>query len=415
MASSAHNKLKIFNDPVYGFVNVPDEGIFDLIETPWFQRLRHIKQLGMTHLVYPGALHTRFHHAMGAMYLMGQAVEILRFKGHDLSDQDARALTQTIILHDIGHGPFSHALEHTLVEGLTHEDLTLLIMERLNQSGVHNLDEAIRIFQNTHPHTYLHQLVSGQIDMDRLDYLNRDSFFTGVSEGVVSWDRIIKMLNIKNGQVVIDEKGIYSIEKFIIARRLMYWQVYLHKTVLAAENMLTSLLRRARQLARAGEKLPASQALLRLLNGNHQKSDFRKDPTLLDDFLLLDDHDLHCAIKAWIDHSDPILSRLAKGIVFRRLFRIEISKSPFSDDYIHGIKQCVIRQFDLPHSQDAAYLVVGGLTTNNAYDPGSRGIQILSREGTLTELSQASDQLNISLLSHPVEKYYLCYPKELKL
>lgn len=407
------NKLKIFNDPVYGFINVPDASIFDLIETPFFQRLRNIKQLGLTHLVYPGALHTRFHHAMGAMYLMGQAIEILRFKGHEISPDEALSVTQAILLHDIGHGPFSHAFEKTLLNDLSHEDLTAIFMHRLNETMPYPLDEAISIFKNTHHKKHLHQLVSGQLDMDRLDYLNRDSFFTGVSEGVVSWDRIIKMLNISGQELVIDEKGIYSIEKFIIARRLMYWQVYLHKTVITAENMFARILKRARELSLAGKTLFATPPLQRFLKQAYTKSDFHADKTLLDDFALLDDHDIYSAIKTWATHDDPILSRLSNYLITRKLLKIEIQKEPFDSAFIEQLKKAVSKLYKLSNPADADYFVYIGITKNNAYDPGAGGILILSRDGTLTDIANASDQLNINMLTKPVKKYYLCYPKGL--
>lgn len=413
MATKTNNKLKIFNDPVYGFINVPDHSIFDIIETHFFQRLRNIKQLGLTHLVYPGALHTRFHHAMGAMYLMGQAVELLRFKGHNISDSEAIAVTQAILMHDIGHGPFSHALEKTIVRDLSHEDLGVMIMHKINTIVPHSLDEAISIFKNSHPKKPLHQLVSGQLDLDRLDYLNRDSFYTGVSEGVISYDRIIKMLNIINEKIVIDEKGIYSIEKFIIARRLMYWQVYLHKTVITAENMLVSALDRARRLALDGKKLFATPPLKRFLYNEYTKNDFYSDASLLEDFALLDDYDIFSAIKVWANDSDFILSKLAGGLVNRRLFKIELQKEAFSDDYLQSIKQAVCKRYGFQYPDDVKHFVIQGVTRNNAYDPGAGGILILSRNGALTDIASASDQLNINMLSHPVEKHYLCYPKDI--
>ena len=411
MKTTSTNKLKIFNDPVYGFINVPDESIFDLIETSWFQRLRNIKQLGLTHLVYPGALHTRFHHAMGAMYLTTQAIEILRFKGHEITEQEALSLTQAILLHDIGHGPFSHALENVLVHDLNHEELSELFMLQLNKQSGHNLQGAIDIFKNIHPKKALHQLVAGQLDMDRLDYLNRDSFYTGVSEGVVSWDRIIKMLNISGDQLVIDEKGIYSIEKFIISRRLMYWQVYLHKTVIAAEKLLNSILKRARDLSLAGEQLFATPALGRFLKNKYTSNDFRKDHSLLEDFALIDDYDLHASIKVWATHSDPVLKQLCSNLVNRHLFKIEIQKMPFTTEYIEEIRFRT-RKLCKISDDETDYFVIGGITRNNAYDPVIGNIMILSRDGTLTDIAKASDHLNISVLSHPVEKFFLCYPKK---
>ncbi len=410
MKTQATNKLKIFNDPVYGFIHVPYESIFDLIETPYFQRLRNIKQLGLTHLVYPGALHTRFHHAMGAMYLTVQAIEILRFKGHNISEHEAHSLIQAVLLHDLGHGPFSHALENVLVQDLNHEELTLLFMQELNSNG-HKLDTAIKIFKNEYTKKALHQLVMGQLDMDRLDYLNRDSFFTGVSEGVVSWDRIIKMLNISNEQLVIDEKGIYSIEKFIIARRLMYWQVYLHKTVIAAEKLLSSIVLRARELSQSGETLFATPALQRFLKKNYSKNDFLKDPSLLQDFAQIDDYDLFASFKVWISHPDPVLGVLCSGLVNRNLFKIEIQKMPFTTEYVHEIRHRTRQLYNIT-DDETQYFVVSGITRNSAYDPVIGNIMILSRDGTLTDVATASDHLNISVLSHPVEKFFLCYPKK---
>lgn len=411
MKTSSTNKLKIFNDPVYGFIHVPDESIFDLIETPYFQRLRNIKQLGMTHLVYPGALHTRFHHSMGAMYLATQAIEILRFKGHEVNEQDALSLIQAILLHDLGHGPFSHALENVLIADMNHEDLTGLFMQHLNKESAHSLKGALDIFHNTHPKKALHQLVAGQLDMDRLDYLNRDSFYTGVSEGVVSWDRIIKMLNISDDQLVIDEKGIYSIEKFIVARRLMYWQVYLHKTVISAEKLLNSIVRRAQYLAIAGEPLFASPALDRFLRKKYYRKDLLVDQSLLEDYALIDDHDLQAAIKVWVNHTDRVLSLLCSNLVNRHLFRIEIQKMPFTAEYLEEIRfrtrsLCGISE------EDTEYFVISGITRNSAYDPVIGNIMVLSRDGTLTDIAQASDHLNISVLSQPVEKFFVCYPKK---
>ncbi len=410
MSDKTVNKLKIFNDPVYGFINVPNEAVFDLIENPFFQRLRHIKQLGLTHLVYPGALHTRLHHAMGAMYLTTQALEILRFKGHEISEEEALGVTQAILLHDIGHGPFSHALENALVHQMNHEDLSEMFMYRLKDQNHEGMDTAISIFKNNYPKKFLHQLVAGQLDMDRLDYLNRDSFFTGVSEGVISWDRIIKMLNIVKDQLVIDEKGIYSIEKFIIARRLMYWQGYLHKTVIAAETLLTSILKRAKVLALAGEDLFSTPPLKRLLRKKYYKADFEKDPTLLEDFSLLDDYDVYASIKVWAEHKDQVLIRLCKNLTNRTLFRIEMQRTPFPEEYIENIRVHTSRLFDISHAE-TDYFVIHGSTRNNAYDPAVGSIRILSRTGDLTDIASASDQLNISVLSHTVEKYFLCYPK----
>lgn len=405
------NKLKILNDPVYGFINIPDTSIFDLTEHFYFQRLRYIKQLGLTHLVYPGALHTRFHHALGAVYLSLQAIDMLRFKGHDITEQEALALNQAILLHDIGHGPFSHALEGVLIEDAGHEKLSLLFMQRLNEQFDGALTVAIQIFQNTYPKKFLHQLVSGQLDMDRLDYLNRDSFFTGVSEGVISWDRIIKMLNVVDDNLVIDEKGIYSIEKFIIARRLMYWQVYLHKTVIAAEALLTAILKRAKHLALDGAVLFASPALHKFLYRQYSLKDLQQDPGLLEEFALLDDYDVFAAIKVWVNHGDRVLSILCRKLIHRQLLKIQIQKPMFSQDFLEEIRQLVMKAYNISHPE-SNYFVISGITRNNAYDPVIGNIWIQSRDGSLTDLAKASDQLNISVLSRPVEKNYLCYPKQ---
>ncbi len=413
MSIPANKKLKIFNDPVYGFIGIPDDSVMEIIETPFFQRLRMIKQLGLSHLVYPGALHTRFQHAMGSMYLMQLAIEILRSKGHEISTGEALAVTHAILLHDIGHGPFSHALENALVYDLDHEDLTLLFMEYLAEKKKFPLELAISIFRNEYEKKFLHQLVSGQLDMDRLDYLHRDSFFTGVSEGVISWDRIIKMLNVSGDKLVIDEKGIYSIEKFIIARRLMYWQVYLHKTVIAAENTLHSILKRAKLLALSGEQLFATPPLRHFLYNKYNKSDFAKNPGLLEEFARLDDYDIFSAIKTWTRHPDRILAYLCQSVVNRKLPRIKLQKAAFSEEEINMVKKMVNGKYGIEDDRDIEFFVCHGTTRNHAYDPGAANIMILSRDGSLSDLAEASDQLNISALSRPVEKYFISYPKEL--
>src|ERR1035437_1347350 len=327
------NKRKIINDPIYGFVTLPDDFIYELINHPYFQRLRRIKQLGLTNLVYPGALHTRFHHAIGAMYLMMEAVKELQSKQIEITKEEAQAANIAILLHDIGHGPFSHALEHAIVQGVNHEVLSSLLMQQLNKQYKGKLSLAIKIFNNQYKKKFLHQLVSSQLDMDRLDYLRRDSFFTGVSEGVISSDRIIKMLYVKNDELAVEEKGIYSIEKFIIARRLMYWQVYLHKTVVAAENMLVNILKRAKELSNKGEDLFATPALSVFLKNNYGKKDFLSNTKLLDTFALLDDYDIFSSIKVWMKHPDKILSTLCKYLVERKLFRIEMKKEKIDVSY----------------------------------------------------------------------------------
>ncbi len=417
--NSFSNKLKIFNDPIYGFVSLPYEIIYDLIDHPYFQRLRRIKQLGLTNLVYPGALHTRFHHAMGAMHLMGQAIDVIRSKGHEITEEEAKGVTIAILLHDIGHGPFSHALEHSIVNNVTHEDISELFMSRLNEEFKGKLTLAISIFQNKYKKKFLHQLVSSQLDMDRLDYLNRDSFFTGVSEGVVSSDRIIKMLNVVNDQLAIEAKGIYSIEKFIIARRLMYWQVYLHKTVLSAESLLVNILKRAKELAeksadQTGGKadLFCTPALHTFLYNKFSANDFSKNAKLLDTFSKLDDYDIMTSIKVWTNHSDVVLSSLCKQLVDRKLFKVELQNLPFKEDKIKAIKQDIKKRLKL-NEKEVNYFVFTGVVTNDAYRADKIRINILFKDGSVSDIADASDQLSIDVLSKTVRKHYLCYPKQL--
>ena len=407
---SFYNKRKIFNDPIYGFVSLPYEIIFDLIEHPFFQRLRRIKQLGLTNLVYPGALHTRFHHAMGAMHLMGQAIEEIRSKGHEITEDEAKAVTIAILLHDIGHGPFSHALEHSIVNNVTHEDLSQLFMGRLNEQFNGELTLAIKIFQNKYRKKFLHQLVSSQLDMDRLDYLKRDSFFTGVSEGVISSDRIIKMLNVANDQLAVEAKGIYSIEKFLIARRLMYWQVYLHKTVLSAENLLVNILKRAKELAQKKVDLFCTPALKIFLYKQYSKKDFKADQKLLDAFAILDDYDIMTAIKVWTSHKDPVLSMLCTQLVNRKLLKVEMQNQPFKEAKINQIKNDIKKRYKVS-DKDVNYFVFSGIVANDTYRGDEIGINIVSKDGTTADITKASDQLNIDLLAKTVKKFYLCYPK----
>ena len=332
--TTTHNKRKIINDPVHGFITIPNELIFDLIEHPYFQRLRRIKQLGLSHLVYPGANHTRFHHALGAMHLMNEAIDVLRSKGVEITEDEKLGALVAILLHDIGHGPFSHTLEHSLLNSIQHEAVSLLFMERLNEQFDGRLATGIAIFSNTYKKTFLHQLVSSQLDMDRLDYLQRDSFFTGVSEGVIGSERIIAMLNVSNNQLVIEEKGIYSIENFIGARRIMYWQVYMHKTVVSSEFMLTSILKRAKFLYQEGINLFASPSLKVFLKDDVSFDQFKNDPSMLEHFALIDDSDISSAIKVWQSCEDKILAKLCKDIASRHLFKTIISKEKFSDEFI---------------------------------------------------------------------------------
>lgn len=402
-------KLKIINDPIYGFIQIPYESVFQLIEHPLFQRLRRIRQLGLTHLVYPGAHHTRFHHAMGSMHLMTEAIEVLRGKGHSILDNEAEAVTIAILLHDIGHGPFSHALENSLVSSTPHEEMSELFMERLNEDLNNSLSLALKIFRNQYPKKFLHQLVSGQLDMDRLDYLNRDSFFTGVSEGVISSDRIIKMLELHNDELAIEAKGIYSIEKFIVARRLMYWQVYLHKTVVSAENLLINILRRAKELIRNGEELFATPALKIFLSNEYTRKDFKSNKNLLEQFAAIDDSDISASVKVWSSHSDIILSDLCGRLINRRLFKIILQDKPFTDSVLSEIREKVKKLAGINDSEIGYYLYQGMLV-NNAYNSESDKINILFRNGTVCDIAEAADTLNIKNLSKPVEKYYLCFP-----
>ena len=406
---NSNNKKKIFNDPVYGFISIPQEIIFDVIEHPFMQRLRRIKQLGLTDLVYPGALHTRYHHVIGAMHLMSKAIATIRRKGHTISETEEQAALLAILLHDIGHGPFSHALEHDIVSGVSHEEISIFFIERLSKEFNGELDLALEIFKNTYPKEFLHQLVSSQLDMDRMDYLNRDSFYTGVNEGKIGSDRIIEMMNVVNGKLVLEEKGIYSIEKFIVARRLMYWQVYLHKTVVAAEYMLIQALRRAKELKQKGTALFASPALNYFLENNVSAEDFKSDPKVLERFALLDDYDILGAIKVWQSESDKVLSELSKRIIERRLFKIEVSKTPFSVEKITAIRAEIVKNLNLSE-QEAEHFIITKKLTNNAYNFKRENINLVMKSGEIIDVTKASDNLNISALANPVEKFFLSYP-----
>jgi hypothetical protein len=406
-------KGKFFNDPVYGFIHVSSDLIFRLIEHPYFQRLRRIRQLGLTNLVYPGALHTRFQHAMGAMYLMNEAIEVIRSKGAQISDLEAEAVRIAILLHDIGHGPFSHALETSIVNNVTHEDISGLIMDQLNHEFDGRLGLAISIFRNKYKKKFLHQLVSSQLDMDRLDYLLRDSFFTGVSEGIVSSDRIVKMLAVSNDELVVEDKGIYSIEKFIIARRLMYWQVYLHKTVLSAEHLLVNILKRAKELAERGVDVFCTPDLCIFLYNRITKTAFIKRPEVLRAFAGLDDYDIMAAIKVWTHHDDVILAQLCNSMVNRNLYAVELQNQPFDGSYVQLLQKKAQQQFKLNKS-DLTYFVFTGAVQNKAYSSDTIRINILFKNGNIMDIAQAADLFNISVLSKPVKKYFLCYPKSLR-
>ncbi len=403
------NKKKIFNDPVYGFITIPYDILFDLIEHPYFQRLRRIKQLGLTDYVYPGALHTRFHHALGALHLMTEAIESLRSKGVDITEEEAIGVSIGILLHDIGHGPFSHALEHSLVN-VHHEELSLLFMETLNKEFGGALTLAIKIFTNTYPKKFLHQLISGQLDMDRLDYLSRDSFFTGVHEGVVGYDRIIKMLAVRNDELMVEEKGIYSIEKFLVARRLMYWQVYLHKTVVAAEQMLVRVLKRAKELAQQGVELDVSDSLRYCLYELDSDKKWNQNASdVLNNFARLDDYDIFAALKTFTQVQDPVLALLSKALIDRKLFKIELGSIPFKSDYIDSIRSKVLETFPISKKR-VDHLIITGKETNSAYNTSKEEIKILYKGGKILPMSEISD---FGIKTEIITKYYLCYPKNI--
>ncbi len=407
------NKKKIVNDPVYGFINIPSEIIFDIIEHPYFQRLRRIKQLGLTYLVYPGAIHSRFQHALGATHLMSTAVNVLRSKNKIITDEEAEAVLIAILLHDIGHSPFSHALEKHIIN-INHETLSLFFMEKLNKIFHGKLSLAIKIFSNNYHKKFLHQLVSSQLDMDRLDYLKRDSFFTGVTEGVISYDRIIKMLDVVDDKLVVEEKGIYSIEKFLIARRLMFWQVYLHKTVVSAELLLSNILKRAKELADNNVELFATPALNFFLYNKINNDNFYNSDTAFNFFSQLDDNDIMASIKTWINHDDITLSKLSNNLIDRHLYKTIIQKQPIDKNIISDLKNKVKQAYNI-NDDEVNYFVFTGVLTNNAYSVVDDQINIFSKTKNLTDISEASDMLDLSILSKVVKKYYLCFPKEFKI
>jgi len=403
------NKRKIFNDPVYGFINITDDLVFDIIEHPYFQRLRRIQQLGLTCLVYPGATHTRFHHALGSMHLMLQALETLKTKGQCISCDEETAAVIAILLHDIGHGPFSHTLENNIIPDVNHVMLSDLFFDRFNILYDGKLNTAINIYRDSYPLKFLHQLVSSQLDMDRLDYLKRDSYYTGVPEGIPGTERIIKMLNVHEGNLVVDAKGIYSIEKFIVARRLMYWQVYLHKTVIAAEYLLINIIKRASMLALKGEEVFASPPLKKFLYNKYTFEDFKNDAVLLDDFAQLDDSDLIVAIKMWINHSDKILSLLSKNLVYRHLPSVELSEKPFDKNYIDNIKNNVSNTYKIDY-EDTDFFVISGTITNYAYNPEQDNIRILYPDGKVVDIIDASEHF-VAFLTDEISRYFLFYPR----
>jgi uncharacterized protein len=401
------NKKKIFNDPVYGFITLPHALIFEIIEHPYFQRLRRIKQLGMTDLVYPGALHTRFHHALGALHLMMLAIDTLKNKEVEITEEEALGAYVAILLHDIGHGPFSHALEHTLLD-IHHEEISLLLMHELNEEFGGRLTTAIEIFCDKYPKRFLHQLVSGQLDMDRMDYLNRDSYFTGVSEGVIGYDRIIKMLNVVDNHLVVEEKGIYSIEKFLIARRLMYWQVYLHKTVLVAEQMLIKTLLRVKFLTKNEIKFVLNKNLSLFLHQISDISDLVEIKRIIKIyFTKIDDYDILSALKTFAEHEDKVLSFLAKSLLDRKLFKIEIHPEPIQIERVNNIKKEVIAQFFLTQ-EEVDDLVFFGQESNLTYSKHKQEISILCKDNVVRPLSSITD---FNIQTNNTIKYYLIYPK----
>lgn len=403
----SRNKLKIINDPIYGFIHIPSSLVFDIIEHPYFQRLRRINQMALSYLVFPGAKHTRFEHVLGCVFLMQKTVEMLRFKGVQISDKEAEGLYIAILLHDIGHGPFSHAMEHSIVEGISHEEISLLFMQELNKVFNGKLETAIAIFQGTYPRKFMHQLISGQLDMDRADYLKRDSFYTGVAEGNINSERLISMLNVRNDELVVEEKGLYSVEKFLIARRLMYWQVYLHKTSVAAEQILIRLLNRAKELVQQGQKLTMSTALAFFVKNKISKDNFSQE--VLEMFARLDDTDIISAMKEWQFHPDAVLSKLSKMLLNRDLPKIKVRLNDFEEQKIKRLqKLSLAKGID---EKDMKYFVFIGVMTNRAYNPEKEIIKILTKNGRVVELSKTSEAINLEPLSQVTERYYICYPK----
>lgn len=403
------NKLKILNDPIYGFISIPNELVYDLIQHPYFQRLRRISQMGLSYLVYPGAHHTRFHHALGCMHIMQKAVEVLRFKGVDISKDEENALYIAILLHDIGHGPFSHAMEHSIVEGVSHEAISLLFMDELNREFEGKLSLAIEVFKGNYHRKFMLQLISSQLDMDRMDYLKRDSFYTGVAEGNINSDRLIQMMNVENDVLVLEEKGIYSIEKFLMARRLMYWQAYLHKTSLVAELMLINIFKRAKELTQKGRELPCSAPLQYFLKNKVAFADF--DQEVLKRFALLDDYDIMGAVKAWQFDDDLILGKLCSMLINRDLLKIKLSSEKFDKDATTRLAAQLSVRENITQAE-AGYFVFKGKIKNQAYNKTAEPIHVLRKDRTVEDVVEASDQLNLKALSKPVTKYYICFPKQ---
>lgn len=404
------NKLKIFNDPIYGFITIPNELVYDLIQHPYFQRLRRISQMGLSYLVYPGANHTRFHHALGCMHLMKKAIDTLRFKDVVISDEEENALLIAILLHDIGHGPFSHAMERSIVEDVHHEAISLLFMNQLNEEFDGKLSLAIQVFKGEYHRKFMLQLISSQLDMDRMDYLKRDSFYTGVAEGNVNSERLIQMMNVENDVLVIEEKGIYSVEKFLLSRRLMYWQAYLHKTSLVAELILMKVLKRAKELILKGIDLPCSDPLSYFMHNKITLEDF--DAEKLDLFSQLDDFDIISALKAWQKNDDFVLSTLSKMIINRDLLKIKLTPEKVSMEESQSLKEKFASQHHISQLE-AGYFIFRGKIKNQAYSKEAEPIRILKKDKTIEDVVEASDQLNLKSLSKLVTKYYICFPKQL--
>jgi uncharacterized protein len=404
------NKLKILNDPIYGFITITNPLLYDLIQHPYFQRLRRISQMGMSYLVYPGAHHTRFHHALGCMHIMQKTVGVLRSKDVQISDEEENALCIAILLHDIGHGPFSHAMEHSIVEGISHEHISLLFMDELNRQFEGRLSLAIRIFKGEYHRKFMLQLISSQLDMDRMDYLKRDSFYSGVAEGNINSERLIQMLNVQDDVLVVEEKGIYSVEKFIVARRLMYWQAYLHKTSVAAELVMTKILKRAKELTHKGVALPASEPLRFFLENPIVLDNFT--PQVLLKFSHLDDFDIVSAIKAWQFNDDFVLAQLSHMIINRDLPKIKLRAEKFAKEDVENLRNYLMELHSITE-KEADYFVFKGKIKNQAYNKEGEPIHILMKDKSIEDVVAASDQLNIKALSKPVTKYYLCFPKEL--
>lgn len=400
---------KIINDPVFGFINIPKGLPYDVLVHPIVQRLSRIRQLGLSSFVYPSAQHTRFQHSVGAFYLMTEAVSALRAKGVEISDAEAEAVEAAILMHDLGHGPFSHVLEHTLVHDIDHEEISLLLMEKINRDLGGRLDLAITLFRDQYPKRFLHQLVSSQLDMDRMDYLRRDSFYTGVIEGNIGSARIIKMLDVHDDHLVVEQKGIYSIENFLTARRLMYWQVYLHKTSVASEKMLINTLTRAKELAARGVTLFASPALQYFLYNDVSGERFLTDSHCLDNFIELDDNDIWCALKVWSSHEDVVLSTLSAGLVRRRLFKVEVDEQPFDKAYEAELTCRISQSLGISEDEAAQYMIVSSTLEKDMYSASDDQIEILYRDGSTRDIAQASDMFNLSLLARKVRKYFLCY------